>query len=210
MAVHVFFANLISCVDAQRDIRYIYPYKQEEFKNTLGKKRRSEILSSNILIRQAFKTVYGKDFRLYLGEYGKPLVRDAKVHISISHSGDYVMVAVADCNVGCDIQKVEKGKDYERLAKRFLSEKESTDVHNSDEKPLLFSKYWTYRESYCKMNGDGLARLNHRIVIDEDAVLLDGKKVKATFSSGTHENYTYSVCTEKETEPEIIWTEIKR
>ena len=205
MAVNVFIANLIPCEDAQKDLRYIYPFKAEEFKTSLGKRRKSEILSSNILLRKAFKAVCGKDFRLYSGTYGKPLVRDGKVYISISHSGNYVMVAVADCNIGCDIQKEEKGKDPIRLSKRFLSEKECERIGDSSDKLHLFYKYWTYRESYSKMNGEGLARLNNRISIDEDNILVDNKPVKCHFFSETKDDYVYTVCSEKDTE--VIITE---
>ena len=210
MAVHVFFSKLVPCEDSQKDVRNIYPFKAEEFRVALSKRRKSEILTSHLLLRNAFKTVYGKDFRLYLGEYGKPLVKDGKVYISISHSGDYVMVAVSDCNVGCDIQKEVKGKDPDKLAKRFLSEKECEKKSKSSEKLHLFYKYWTYRESYCKMNGDGLSRLNHRIAIDDDSVFLDNKKVKAVFVDGMYQDYTFAVCSEKDTEIDINWPEIVR
>lgn len=56
------------------------------------------------------------------GEHGKPMRKDGKVCFNLSHSGKYVLCAVAETEIGCDIEKVKEVKW--KLAKRFFSEEE--------------------------------------------------------------------------------------
>lgn len=56
------------------------------------------------------------------GEHGKPMRKDEKVCFNLSHSGKYVLCAVAETEIGCDIEKVKEVKW--KLAKRFFSEEE--------------------------------------------------------------------------------------
>ena len=52
------------------------------------------------------------------GEFGKPYISGDNIHYNISHSGDYVVCAVSNHEIGVDIQKVTG--DHMKLAKRFF------------------------------------------------------------------------------------------
>lgn len=56
------------------------------------------------------------------GEHGKPMRRNEEVCFNLSHSGKYVLCAVSETEIGCDIEKIKEVKW--KLAKRFFSEKE--------------------------------------------------------------------------------------
>ena len=47
------------------------------------------------------------DSQLMYGKNGKPYLKDKSIYFNLSHSGDYVVLAVADYEVGVDIEKIE-------------------------------------------------------------------------------------------------------
>ncbi|MDO4961522.1 MAG: 4'-phosphopantetheinyl transferase superfamily protein [Eubacteriales bacterium] len=75
------------------------------------------------------------------------------VDFNISHSGDIVICAIADCEVGADIEKQEK--DISKVLSHFCSEVERLwlDTHRS-----LKEQYslWTLKESFLKCTGEGM------------------------------------------------------
>ena len=95
---------------------------------------------------------------------GKPYLPDMPgVYVSASHSGDYLVCAVADAEIGVDIQRHEALKNenedetdarLRKLAKRFLHPDEAEFI---SERPWeRFFKVWTAKESYVKYTGAGL------------------------------------------------------
>ena len=58
--------------------------------------------------------------RFIAGEWGKPALRDHPCHFSLSHSGERVMVAISDAEVGCDIERIDDGFDWLPIAEQFL------------------------------------------------------------------------------------------
>lgn len=81
---------------------------------------------------------------------------------NLSHSGDYVVLAVADQEVGVDVQKKCPIKDS--LAKRVLSADEYRqywdcfEQKGAEEAHRYFFFRWTQKESVVKLTGDGLGR----------------------------------------------------
>ncbi|HEU4717050.1 MAG TPA: 4'-phosphopantetheinyl transferase superfamily protein [Bacteroidia bacterium] len=80
---------------------------------------------------------------------GKPFTDDPQTNISISHSGIYVLVYVSDELCGADIERVS-GK-AERIAKRFLSEREFTEAAQLPAGALI--TYWAAKEAAYKREG---------------------------------------------------------
>lgn len=90
---------------------------------------------------------------------GKPYIRYVPWYYNLSHSGDYVALAISDAPVGIDIQ--QKRPYTDSLVKRFFSEVEAT-VYESAKKQLfrdretLFYTLWCRKEAYGKLLGTGL------------------------------------------------------
>ncbi|HEY8992959.1 MAG TPA: 4'-phosphopantetheinyl transferase superfamily protein [Candidatus Microsaccharimonas sp.] len=80
----------------------------------------------------------------------KPYERHHKVEFSISHSGNYVAVAVAIKPVGLDIQ-IHDQKDF-TIFDTFFNNDERTYAHQS---PRHFYQLWTAIESLAKVTGLG-------------------------------------------------------
>lgn len=75
------------------------------------------------------------------GEHGKPYITGHPIHYNISHSGQYVVLVVADSEVGVDVQE-KKGRRLTAMAKRFFSEEEYlqlTRCADRKEKQLLLT-----------------------------------------------------------------------
>ena len=94
--------------------------------------------------------------------------RDAakQIYYSISHSGDYVICALADRCIGVDIENKyrsvfsgNKTAQLEKISKKCLTIGEEVRFYScdEDEKADLMLHFWTRKESYSKAIGKGLA-----------------------------------------------------
>lgn len=91
------------------------------------------------------------------GEHGKPAVPG--LWFNLSHSGDRALVALADREVGVDLEELRTNVEFRRLAIRFFSplEREALEAVPDEGLPLAFFRLWTRKEAYLKACGKGLA-----------------------------------------------------
>lgn len=115
---------------------------------------------------------------------GKPYICHVPWHYNLSHSGDYVALAVSDAPVGIDIQQM---KPYsEALVKRFFSEGEQQSVMGM----TLFYTLWCRKEAYGKLKGTGLTEdVLRRNMLEEIGVQL--------YEYGEIPGYRICVCSER-------------
>ncbi|MEO3925565.1 4'-phosphopantetheinyl transferase superfamily protein [Micromonosporaceae bacterium B7E4] len=112
--------------------------------------------------------------------HGKPVVdRPAtKLDFSLTHSGEWVAVAVAADPVGLDVQELTDGTDVAALSGSVLSPAELrwwTDQPAESARRAFFG-YWARKEALLKATGHGLAVPMNRITLtppDEPARLVD-------------------------------------
>ncbi len=90
-------------------------------------------------------------------EWGKPVLACSNLHFNLSHSGEYVVIAVSDAPVGIDVEHKTRG--YEALSQRCFCKEEYEDImslNNEDMRKQRFLKYWTMKEAYIKCVGEGM------------------------------------------------------
>lgn len=99
------------------------------------------------------------------GPQGKPHITNMPWHYNISHSGDYVVLAISNEPVGIDIQhKVPYNKN---LIRRFFTVEEAEayeslishevqSVEAAKQAMDLFYTLWCRKEAYGKLKGTGL------------------------------------------------------
>jgi 4'-phosphopantetheinyl transferase len=77
---------------------------------------------------------------------------------NLAHSGDLALYAVADREVGIDVERVRPLEDPAGLAKRFFSptEVEALQALSPTLQRVAFFTTWVRKEAYVKARGEGL------------------------------------------------------
>lgn len=101
------------------------------------------------------------ELRYGWGRWGKPyLIDHPQLFFNLSHSGNYVVLALSHKEVGIDIQQKRPVK--ETMIKRVLAQQEykryrELSATMEAEKALSwFFSCWCAKESFCKLTGKGL------------------------------------------------------
>lgn len=132
--------------------------KEKARKYSSGKDRRLS-LTAELLLKKALsdRGLFPADLHYEYGKNGKPALSGLpEFFFSISHSGDYVMLSVSRSETGCDIEKI---RDMDlSVAKRFFHPEEYAHICSVPpaERTELFFRYWTLKESFLKLTGEGL------------------------------------------------------
>ncbi|MBK3496766.1 4'-phosphopantetheinyl transferase superfamily protein [Viridibacillus sp. YIM B01967] len=143
--------SLLSYVSAERQNRVRKFMKVDDvYRSLIG----------NLMVRIILKERYGssvEELEVGINAYGKPFLSGyPSFQYNISHSGEYVVCAVHDEEVGVDIEKV--GPFDLQLAMGFFTEEEYRDLLNAKEDGIhAFYDIWTLKESYIKAIGKGLS-----------------------------------------------------
>ena len=80
---------------------------------------------------------------------GKPLLVGSNKHISVTTTGDVMVCAIADTNIGIDGENLA-------IAERFFTEEEADYVRDGENDGTRFIKVWIRKEAFCKFTGKGL------------------------------------------------------
>ena len=94
-----------------------------------------------------------------LGPRGKPYVAGIGPFFNLSHSGKLALIAVADCEIGVDLEKVRHLESLTAIAQRHFSAFEfaALDALDDAARQLAFYRCWTRKEAYIKALGVGLS-----------------------------------------------------
>ncbi len=133
--------------------------EKNEFQALKNEIRRKEYITVRLLI----ETLLGKKIEIGYTPFGKPLLKDNPLNISISHSADMAIVLLSEKNIGADVEKTNR--NTERAATRFLSEEEMNHIKNSTEPSLLQVLYWSAKEAAFKFSDVPEIEFKKHIVI---------------------------------------------
>jgi 4'-phosphopantetheinyl transferase len=114
------------------------------------------------------------------------------LHVSVSHSGDWVGVAFALEPVGIDVEQVDPSHDVDRLSQRVLSDAERAtlpDDGGADDHTRLraFLRLWTRKEALAKARGTGMVGNLREIDASDPGLrdlVLDDEHVAALYAPG--------------------------
>lgn len=91
-----------------------------------------------------------RDGMLLYNEHGKPYLEHGKC-FSISHSGDFAVLAVSEDKIGADIEIPKRVN--ESVMHRCFTKAETAFVNGS---PESFARIWTLKEAAVKLLGKGI------------------------------------------------------
>lgn len=140
------------------------PLENKELLNQIDEIRRKKVmryhmpddrkrsLAAGIIIKHILNENGLSENSLSYSKNGKPLADG--LFFNVSHSGDYVVGIVSDCEVGCDIEKISSAPM--KVAQHYYSPAESEYINSEPDKDRAFFTIWTLKESYMKMTGQGL------------------------------------------------------
>ncbi|MEO6884052.1 MAG: 4'-phosphopantetheinyl transferase superfamily protein [Bacteroidia bacterium] len=111
-------------------------------------KRKVEWLAARVLINE----LTNENCAIEYSEFHKPFIIDSKNKISISHSRDYVAVALNTLSeTGIDIEEIHP--KIQNIASKFMSDAELAALPlNNFIEPMLV--YWCAKEALYKLYGD--------------------------------------------------------
>lgn len=155
---------------------------------------------------------------IHLSDGGKPYIAGSSVHFNLSHSGEWLAMAVGPCSVGIDLQQiVPVHGGVQKMADRFYTAEDAAKIRalkdscdapgdirtgtgiSGNNRNDLFFRVWTIREAYIKFTGEGLRRPLNSFSIDWEhrAVFENGSHVAAYFHeySLPFPGYHLCVCT---------------
>lgn len=137
-------------------------------------------------------------------EYGKPYFAGYPLHFNVSHSGEYLAIAVSESCVGIDIQGPKHIKDG--MFKKVVQPEEAQLIGEDKQKDFL--RLWTLKESFVKAEGKGLriALKDYYFQKENDRyfVIYGGQRMPWTFNieETLVSEYVVSVCG---LEKEVSW-----
>ena len=149
--IKVYWLDCSPLLDEQewmRTLSYLDANRRAKTLRLQTTERRAQSAGAGLLLRHLFG-----DVEYVYGANGKPYLRDRKdCFFSISHSDRYVVCAVADCEVGVDIEPVSPIRPA--VLHRCFTDQEREWIGDDPER---FARLWTMKEAYMKMTGTGLS-----------------------------------------------------
>lgn len=153
--------------------------------NSFGSKsRKLEFVATRCLVQLSL----GADVRIMNDEHGKPHLLNSDLAISISHTKSYVGILLGkNHSVALDMEYLSDR--VERIASRFLSEKELNSIGNEN-RILHLYQHWCAKECLIKLYGKKDVHLIDELKVDPFSpsdISFTGEVCREDFS----EKYTF-------------------
>ena len=157
--------DLIREFDADK-LHWLSNAELVRYQSIASTSRKRQFLAGHYLVRKIASRVAGNGFGDWIYFQDEENLRRMKdsnnrfpiLHVSISHSGDWIAAAVSVAPIGIDIENFAKQRDFMAIARHVFSDAEVKVLEAC--KPLHLAQnfylYWTLKESIAKQFGSGL------------------------------------------------------
>jgi len=140
---HTYNIGIIPLPSLSDEILNLLTIEEKKWVNSFHlPKRKQEILGEIALKNHFFSS---KDKIVHTND-GTPFISKSKKQISISHSHEYVIMAIADFPIGIDLEKIST--KVVRINTKFINEEEFERFDSSDAKTA--TQIWTIKEAIYK------------------------------------------------------------
>ncbi|MES2426040.1 MAG: 4'-phosphopantetheinyl transferase superfamily protein [Bacteroidota bacterium] len=128
--------------------------KADCFKQDADKRR---FISGRYFIRYIISKRFHQvpaDIVLKYTKFNKPFLPG--IEFNITHSGNYLLVAISNNPIGIDIEFIDDTFDYKVMLHDIFNANEIAYVKNNQANTLNFYTLWTRKEALLKATGEGL------------------------------------------------------
>jgi 4'-phosphopantetheinyl transferase len=141
-------SNLLSTDEQERANRY---YREKDKQRFILARAILRLLLARYLNQDAKQLIFE------IGENKKPHVKgDSSLHYNVSHSGDYILIAISDSEVGIDVEQPDHNMHYEEIMHISYSQPEADFVKASADPRQTFYTLWTRKEALLKATAKGI------------------------------------------------------
>jgi 4'-phosphopantetheinyl transferase len=142
------FRSLLSADERARADAYLVARERDRF--TIGRGALRETLAQ--YLGDAAETL-----RFVYGPQGKPGLAEAELRFNASASGNVVCIAVADAEVGVDVEQIRGEVEFVAIARTVFGEDTAAMLAGlpAQERVAEFYRRWTRMEAILKMRGTG-------------------------------------------------------
>ena len=171
-AVHVFRLSVANLLDEARLADLLPDYERQRAQRLRFARPRRQFLAARVALRQLLGHWVNADpwaLTFAIGPHGKPRLEHAAApEFNLSHSGDWVAVAIADRQpVGIDVEAVDHSVSRDRLAERYFSVTEQAELSGlpDEQRWSAFYRGWTCKEAWIKATGRGMGFAVERLTV---------------------------------------------
>lgn len=175
---HVWLTRPDDVIDPQQQARWLDLLSKAE-RTRHGRfhfeVHRNLFLVSHALVRTSlsrYADIPARDWQFCEGEFGRPEISAAGgapgLRFNLSHTeGLAACVVCRDIDCGVDVERLNRVKDLDGVAKRVFTFAEREDLRGrkGDSLQGRFSDYWTLKEAYMKARGKGFQLPPHSFSI---------------------------------------------
>lgn len=123
--------------------------------------RHSSIVARGALriLLSGYTGVSAAEIRFDYLDTGKPYVASSAVAFSVSHAGEWVVLAFGrGRTIGVDVESIRRSVDVLRIAARYFTPEEVELIESAADRSVAFFNLWTRKEAYVKARGSALFR----------------------------------------------------
>lgn len=159
------------------------------------------LLLHELLRRQGVQ--FSQPLRMAYGKDGKPALADFPAwHFNVSHSGDWVVCALAQCPVGVDLQEE---RPLRVSLYHYFTPMEQEMLQSLPEN--AFFDLWVMKEAYGKCTGEGLLpALKVEMQLEPPGISREG--YQAALMSFPGEGLHLAVCAQADALPKGRWSSV--
>ncbi len=157
--------------------------EQQRFQSFAHEQHRARWGASRGILREVLSAALGiapADVAFRFGAHGKPFVDGLR--FNISHSGARALIALAQVEVGADVE-LPRARRTDDIARRFFAPGEVQRLFTVADPAVRrdqFFRLWTCKEAFLKVTGEGLSRSTRSYEIE----LLAGGSARINWANG--------------------------
>ncbi|MBK5143782.1 4'-phosphopantetheinyl transferase superfamily protein [Budviciaceae bacterium BWR-B9] len=140
---------------------------------------------------------------------GRPVFTDTQLpDFNISHSGEYIMVAVAQSGrIGLDVEHIRPRRKLMELAQYSFSDDEYQWLKNlpESEQTDSFWQLWTLRESVLKLSAKGVWQMKQIQIKPQQKTLFADFQPELFCVTCRHQDIAWAISTNLATQPIKSW-----